>query len=173
MALLSICYQNNRQSQVSIVLCEARIYRLGSVNDWLASFYDTSHWKFTSPSKKNTLILYILAALIIVVVIANPNGNFVLPMNGGYIERYYGPIFWLLIIFLTTSVMISLYIIYSALVSNTTQRIKKQVAHVLKGVLVLTVFILLDVFLNVVLLKSDPVIPGLTSLGILISAIFS
>ncbi|MEK4882920.1 MULTISPECIES: histidine kinase N-terminal 7TM domain-containing diguanylate cyclase [Paenibacillus] len=122
--------------------------------------------------KKNTLILYILAALILVGVVANPNGSFVLPMNGGYIERYYGPIFWLLIIFLTTSVMISLYIIYSALVSNTTQRIKKQVAHVFKGVLVLTVFILLDVFLNVILLKSNPVIPGLTSLGILISAIF-
>lgn len=122
--------------------------------------------------KKNTLIVYILAALILVGVIVNPRESFVLPMNGGYIERSYGPVFWLFIIFLVSSIIASLYIIYSALVSRTTQRIKKQVAHVLKGVLVLTVFTLLDVFLNVVLLKSDPVIPGMTSLGILISAIF-
>lgn len=122
--------------------------------------------------KKNTLIVYIIAALILVGVIVNPRESFVLPMNGGYIERSYGPVFWLFIIFLVSSIIASLYIIYSALVSRTTQRIKKQVAHVLKGVLVLTVFILLDVFLNVVLLKSDPVIPGMTSLGILISAIF-
>lgn len=122
--------------------------------------------------KKNALILYTLAALIILGVIVNPNESFVLPMHGGYIERTYGPIFWLLIIYLTSVVAISLHIIYSALVSNTTQRIKKQVAHVLKGVLVLAAFVLLDVFLNVVLFKSQPVIPGMTSLGILISAIF-
>jgi two-component system cell cycle response regulator len=123
--------------------------------------------------KKKTLILYILAALILSgAVIANPNASFVLPMHGGYIERFYGPIFWIFISFITGSVAISLFIFYSALVSNTTQRIKKQVTLVLKGVLILTMFALLDVFLNVILFKSDPVIPGMTSLGILISAIF-
>lgn len=122
--------------------------------------------------KKETLIFYILAGAIILGVITNPYGSFVMPMNGGYIERSYGPFFWLFVIFLASTIVISLYIIYSALASNTTKRIKKQVSHVLKGVLVLTVFVLLDVFLNVILLKSDPVIPGLTSLGILISAIF-
>lgn len=93
-------------------------------------------------------------------------------MHGGYVERSYGPLFWLFILFLICTIINSLYIIYSALISNATQRIKKQVTHVLKGVLVLTVFVLLDVFLNVVLFKSQPVIPGMTSLGILISAIF-
>ncbi|MNO24524.1 Response regulator PleD [compost metagenome] len=122
--------------------------------------------------KKKTLILYIVAALILIGVVANPKQSFVLPMDGGYVERSYGPLFWLFILFLITTVIISLYIIYSALISNATQRIKKQVTHVLKGVLVLTVFVLLDVFLNVVLFKSEPVIPGMTSLGILISAIF-
>ncbi|WP_081389953.1 MULTISPECIES: histidine kinase N-terminal 7TM domain-containing diguanylate cyclase [Paenibacillus] len=122
--------------------------------------------------KKKTLILYIIAALILIGVIVNPKQSFVLPMHGGYVERSYGPLFWLFILFLITTIIISLYIIYSALISNATQRIKKQVTHVLKGVLVLTVFVLLDVFLNVVLFKSQPVIPGMTSLGILISAIF-
>jgi diguanylate cyclase (GGDEF)-like protein len=122
--------------------------------------------------KKKTLILYIVAALILIGVIANPKQSFVLPMDGGYVERSYGPLFWLFILFLISTVIVSLYIIYTALISNATQRIKKQVTHVLKGVLVLTVFVLLDVFLNVVLFKSEPVIPGMTSLGILISAIF-
>ncbi|MEK4353848.1 diguanylate cyclase [Paenibacillus sp. FSL R5-0475] len=122
--------------------------------------------------KKKTLILYIVAALILIGVIVNPKQSFVLPMHGGYVERSYGPLFWLFILFLICTIIISLYIIYSALISNATQRIKKQVTHVLKGVLVLTVFVLLDVFLNVVLFKSQPVIPGMTSLGILISAIF-
>lgn len=122
--------------------------------------------------KKKTLILYIVAAFILIGVIVNPKQSFVLPMHGGYVERSYGPLFWLFILFLITTIIISLYIIYSALISNATQRIKKQVTHVLKGVLVLTVFVLLDVFLNVVLFKSQPVIPGMTSLGILISAIF-
>ncbi|WP_234540125.1 histidine kinase N-terminal 7TM domain-containing diguanylate cyclase [Paenibacillus pseudetheri] len=122
--------------------------------------------------KKKTLILYIVAALILIGVIINPKQSFVLPMHGGYVERSYGPLFWLFILFLICTITISLYIIYSALISNATQRIKKQVTHVLKGVLVLTVFVLLDVFLNVVLFKSQPVIPGMTSLGILISAIF-
>ncbi|WP_339267862.1 diguanylate cyclase [Paenibacillus sp. FSL R5-0470] len=122
--------------------------------------------------KKKTLILYIVAALILIGVIVNPKQSFVLPMHGGYVERSYGPLFWLFILFLICTIIISLYIIYSALLSNATQRIKKQVTHVLKGVLVLTVFVLLDVFLNVVLFKSQPVIPGMTSLGILISAIF-
>ncbi|MEK3985543.1 diguanylate cyclase [Paenibacillus sp. FSL K6-3166] len=122
--------------------------------------------------KKKTLLLYIVAALILIGVIVNPKQSFVLPMHGGYVERSYGPLFWLFILFLICTIIISLYIIYSALISNATQRIKKQVTHVLKGVLVLTVFVLLDVFLNVVLFKSQPVIPGMTSLGILISAIF-
>ncbi len=122
--------------------------------------------------KKKTLILYIVAALILIGVIVNPKQSFVLPMHGGYVERSYGPLFWLFILFLICTIIISLYIIYSALISNATQRIKKQVTHVLKGVIVLTVFVLLDVFLNVVLFKSQPVIPGMTSLGILISAIF-
>lgn len=122
--------------------------------------------------KKKTLVLYIVAALILIGVIVNPKQSFVLPMHGGYVERSYGPLFWLFILFLICTIIISLYINYSALKSNATQRIKKQVTLVLKGVLVLTVFVLLDVFLNVVLFKSQPVIPGMTSLGILISAIF-
>ncbi|WP_438348491.1 histidine kinase N-terminal 7TM domain-containing diguanylate cyclase [Paenibacillus sp. FA6] len=121
--------------------------------------------------KRVSLVLLVSALFITLGVIVNPNGLFVLPMYGGYIQRSYGPIFWFMITVMITYVIISLYIIYLALVSNNTPRIKKQVAHVLKGVVVLTAFILLDVFLNVTLALS-PVIPGMTSLGISLSAIF-
>jgi diguanylate cyclase (GGDEF)-like protein len=110
--------------------------------------------------------------LISIGVFLNPNGMFVRPMNGTYIERTYGPIFWVLIAIQTIYLIISLYIIYLSLTSNTTARIKKQVSHVLKGVCVLTSFVLLDVLFNVILADVLPtVIPGLTSLGILLSAI--
>jgi two-component system cell cycle response regulator len=122
--------------------------------------------------KRISLVLFVPALLISFAVIFNPNRLFVLPMYGGYIQRTYGPIFWILITILITYGIISLYIIYVALVSNNTPRIKRQVAHVLKGVVVLTSFVLLDVFLNVILSPFLPVIPGMASLGILLSAIF-
>lgn len=124
--------------------------------------------------KKVSLLLFVPIIFIAIGIIINPNGMFVQPIQGGYIERTYGPMFWLIVIILATYALISLYIIYLALSSsNETARIKKQVSQVFKGVCVLTVFVLLDVFLNVVLSHSLPVvIPGLTSLGILLSAIF-
>jgi two-component system cell cycle response regulator len=122
--------------------------------------------------KKISLVLFVPALLISFAVIVNPNRLFVLPMYGGYIQRTYGPIFWILLTILITYGIISLYIIYVALASNNTPRIKKQVAHVLKGVVVLTSFVLFDVFLNVILSPFLPVIPGMASLGILLSAIF-
>lgn len=124
--------------------------------------------------KKIYILLLAPTLLLSLGVFINPDGMFVHPVNGGYIERTYGPIFWMIVAVLATYVLISLYIIYLALVSNSTPRIKKQVAHVLKGVSVLTAFVLLDIFLNVILsiYLPLPVIPGMTSLGILLSAIY-
>ncbi|OAB40659.1 hypothetical protein PMSD_01815 [Paenibacillus macquariensis subsp. defensor] len=123
--------------------------------------------------KKISSLIFVPVIFIAIGVIINPNGWFVRPMYGGYIERTYGPIFWFIVIILITYAMISIYIIYLALASNKTTRIKKQVYHVLQGVWMLLAFVLLDILFNVVLAKSLPgVIPGLTSLGILLSAIF-
>lgn len=105
-------------------------------------------------------------------VMLNPHGWFVLPVNGGYIERIYGPIFWINISILIIHAIVSLYIIYVALVSDQASRIKNQIMYMLKGILAVTVFLLIDIFLNVVLDDYLPVIPGFTSLGIVISAVF-
>ncbi|MEK4061502.1 MULTISPECIES: histidine kinase N-terminal 7TM domain-containing diguanylate cyclase [Paenibacillus] len=122
--------------------------------------------------RKILMLLFIPAIISSLGVVLNPNGWFVLPVNGGYVERIYGPIFWINISILVIHAIVSLYIIYVALVSDQAPRIKHQVMYMLKGILAVTVFLMLDIFLNVVLDDYLPVIPGFTSLGIVISAIF-
>jgi two-component system cell cycle response regulator len=122
--------------------------------------------------KKISFALFVPALLGALGVIINPNGMFVHPLHGDYIQRNYGSLFWFIITILIGYIIVSLLIMYRALVSDNAPRIKKQVKHVLNGILVMTAFILLDIFLNVVLAPFLPVIPGLTSFGILLSAIF-
>ncbi|SFM37900.1 diguanylate cyclase (GGDEF) domain-containing protein [Paenibacillus sp. 1_12] len=122
--------------------------------------------------RKKYFSLFVPAFLAIIAVVANPNGLFVSPVNHGFIVRTYGPVFWIVCMILISYVFISLYILYTALVSDIPFRVKKQVKLVLQGIFVFSVFALLDVLLNVVLAEWLPVIPGLTSLGILLSDIF-
>ncbi|MHA0856937.1 histidine kinase N-terminal 7TM domain-containing diguanylate cyclase [Paenibacillus sp. CMAA1364] len=121
--------------------------------------------------KKTSSFLVMSVLILTMGIIINPNGLFVQPVNGSYIQRTYGPIFWVMVTLMILSLIFSFYIIFLGLVSNNSSRIKKQVMHILGGVLVLMIFVLLDVFLNVIVVTS-PVIPGMTSLGILLSAIF-
>ncbi|OAB71902.1 histidine kinase N-terminal 7TM domain-containing diguanylate cyclase [Paenibacillus crassostreae] len=138
---------------------------------WLLfTFFLTDHSRYL---RKSVIILLYMPILIIAIsVIINPAGIFVLPMYDGYIQRTYGPLFWVILIVLVCYISISVYLIYSALKFNNTPRIKKQVMHVLKGVVILTAMVLLDILFNVVLASDLPVIPGFTSLGILLSAVF-
>ncbi|WNS42359.1 diguanylate cyclase [Paenibacillus sp. MMS20-IR301] len=123
-------------------------------------------------NRKVLITLIVPAILSSVAVIINPNGWFVLPVNGGYVERIYGPIFWVNLSILILHACVSLYIVYVALVSDQAPRIKNQIMYMLKGILAVCVFLLLDVLLNVILDDYLPVIPGFTSLGIAVSAAF-
>ncbi|AIQ55421.1 histidine kinase N-terminal 7TM domain-containing diguanylate cyclase [Paenibacillus sp. FSL R7-0331] len=122
--------------------------------------------------RKILILLFLPAVFSSLGVILNPYGWFVTPVNGGYVERIYGPIFWINIIILIIHALVSLYIIYVALVSDQASRIKNQIMYMLRGIIAVTVFLLLDILLNVVLDDYLPVIPGFTSLGIVISAVF-
>jgi two-component system cell cycle response regulator len=122
--------------------------------------------------RKIALFLFTPALLAALAVIVNPNGLFVLPVHGGYFQKDYGVLFWFITVILISYIIVSLYIMYRALVSDKTPRIKKQIKHVLKGILVMTTFILLDIVLDVVLAQFLPIIPGLTSFGIVLSAVF-
>lgn len=122
--------------------------------------------------RKTTIILCVPALLAALGVVVNPGGIFVQPLHGGYIHRVYGPLFWFIITILLGYLFLSFYLMLQTLASVRQPRIKRQIRLVLKGLLVLTVCTLSDIFLNVVLDPWLPVIPGLTSIGILLSDIF-
>ncbi len=122
--------------------------------------------------RKVLLLLSAPAIFSAACIIFSPYSWFVQPVNEGYIQRTYGPLFWLFIAVIIIQVVTSLYVISTALVRDLVPRVRKQVMLVLKGILAVSVFILLDIALNVVLDPYLPVIPGMTSLGILLSAVF-
>ncbi|MCJ8011019.1 diguanylate cyclase [Paenibacillus sp. KQZ6P-2] len=124
------------------------------------------------PSKKKSFLIPLPALLGAIAAICNPNSLFVEPVNGGYYERIYGPIFWITAPLLLGYGIVSLYMIYKTLVSDNAPRIKKQVKQVLRGIMVMIIFICADILVNVVFPLPQKVTPGLTSLGILFSAVF-
>ncbi|OXM82900.1 histidine kinase N-terminal 7TM domain-containing diguanylate cyclase [Paenibacillus rigui] len=116
-------------------------------------------------------ILCVPALLAALGVVVNPYGIFVQPIHGGYIQRAYGPLFWFIITILLAYLFISVYLMLQTIASARSPRIQSQVRLVVKGIMVLIVCALSDILLNVVLAPWLPVIPGLTSGGILLSDI--
>ncbi|MGG6310545.1 diguanylate cyclase [Paenibacillus macerans] len=121
-----------------------------------------------------TLFLFVVPAVVAAVgVILNPTNIFVQPLEGGYIHRAYGPWFWVTIVILLSYFFASLFFLLRALHSSKTLlTIKKQVQITLRGIFVLAAFACSDLLLNVVLREWLPIIPGLTSVGIFLSALF-
>lgn len=121
---------------------------------------------------KKCIPLFMPALIAALIVILNPQGLFVKPLYGAYVEREYGPLFWIVSVIVTSYFVASLILMLHTLWSNKALRIKQQIRLVLKGVAVMMIFITADIVFNVILSEYLPVIPGLTSLGILLSAIF-
>ncbi|QZN77031.1 diguanylate cyclase [Paenibacillus sp. DR312] len=124
-------------------------------------------------SAKGTFLLFVPAVIGAIGVVANPWNEFVIPLEGGYIERAYGPWFWVVMVILVSYFLVSLVVLFRAVYSSqTSAMIKKQVRITLWGILVLAVFATIDAILNVVLARWLPIIPGMTSLGIFLSDLF-
>ncbi|MGF9699357.1 diguanylate cyclase [Paenibacillus sp. MABNR03] len=124
--------------------------------------------------KKRSFLLFTPAIVAAVGVMINPLNWFVTPLEGGYVERAYGPWFWFVMIVLVSYFVASLFILFGALrASDKSPTIKKQVKITLWGIFVLAIFAAIDALLNVVLRAWIPfIIPGLTSLGIFLSDLF-
>ncbi|WP_188540723.1 histidine kinase N-terminal 7TM domain-containing diguanylate cyclase [Paenibacillus segetis] len=138
---------------------------------WLLfTLFLTGHSKFLR--RKISLLIYVPVILVTLSAIFNPKSMFVQPVHGGYVQRAYGPLFWVISAIFIGYLIVSLYFMYLALKSEQVSRIKKPVIQMRKGILVMSAFIFMDIFLNVVFPLPIPVIPGLTSLGILLSACF-
>ncbi|WP_145335129.1 diguanylate cyclase [Paenibacillus xylanexedens] len=124
-------------------------------------------------SQRRLLLLFVPAVIGAIGVVANPWHDFVTPLEGGYIERAYGPWFWVVMFILVSYFVSSLVIMFRAVFSSKTPAmIQKQVKITLWGIFVLAVFATLDAILNVLLSRWLPIIPGLTSLGIFLSDLF-
>ncbi|NHN35298.1 histidine kinase N-terminal 7TM domain-containing diguanylate cyclase [Paenibacillus agricola] len=119
---------------------------------------------------KRSLLLLLPALLAAFTVMENPSGLFVSQVHNSFIQRSYGTLFWFVIVVLLGYLLVSLYLMVRTLVAeDTAPRLKKQVTLLFTGIAILSVFALSDVFFNVVMAGWLPVIPGLTSLGILLS----
>ncbi|WP_434748731.1 diguanylate cyclase [Paenibacillus amylolyticus] len=124
-------------------------------------------------SQRRLLLLFVPAVIGAIGVVANPWHDFVTPLEGGYIERAYGPWFWVVMFILVSYFVSSLVIMFRAVFSpKTPAMIQKQVKITLWGIFVLAMFATLDAILNVLLSRWLPIIPGLTSLGIFLSDLF-
>jgi two-component system cell cycle response regulator len=120
--------------------------------------------------KAGRMLAYIMPAILCVVgALWNPSYLFMSPVNGSYLDRVYGPIFWILILVQFAYFFIALMNMFYALKSVHSFNQRKQLATALIGMFVLTGFGLLDVLVNVLLADWLPVIPGQLALGILLS----
>lgn len=124
--------------------------------------------------KRSTLFMAAIPSIIsAVLVTTNPwHYLFTRPSDYGWTVRTYGPFFWvfalsgLFYLILSTGVMLRT----AKLLSES--HMKKQLSLCIRGILLLIFFSVFDVLLNVIVYPySKVIIPGLTSLGIAISAI--
>lgn len=124
-------------------------------------------------SKAQMVLILAPACIAAAGVVLNLGGEFAFPIAGSFVERTYGPWFWVVTAVLVGYFIVSLTVLFRALSSpHTSSAVRKQVKITLYGIYVLTAFACLDSLLNVVLGNWLPVIPGLTSLGILLSCLF-
>ncbi len=104
-------------------------------------------------------------------VVWNPGHAFLKPVDGMYDQREYGTLFWLLTLVQFAYFFYALINMFQAIRTVRTSNERKQLATTLVGMFVLTLFAAIDLMVNVLLSDWLPIIPGLMSLGILLSDI--
>ncbi|WP_227872279.1 histidine kinase N-terminal 7TM domain-containing diguanylate cyclase [Paenibacillus albus] len=125
------------------------------------------------PSRKFLISMISPSLLMSAFIVWNPAGLFMHAVNGGYTERIYGPIFWGLAALLVTYYGISVRMLLQTYLKRKAQQEDSvSIRNALIGIVILVSMALLDLFVNVVLDPWLPVIPGLTSLGIVMSNLY-
>jgi two-component system cell cycle response regulator len=126
------------------------------------TIYITGHSTYIN-GKIFTLLL-IPTIITAIFVIIKPSA-FVHPVNGGYEQRIYGPLFWFIIIILFSYFLTSLYLMFRSLRTDKSPHIRNRIRLILIGFLIISGFTIADLYVNVILTPKHPVV-GLTSLGI-------
>jgi len=128
---------------------------------------------FTLESNKKRKVSMRLAALppivIAVCILLNPViGWFAQPVDGSFVYREYGPIFWVLVVMVSLYNGIGCYLLIGTL-RKRNGTVRKQSMLLLIGQLLLIVMCGLDVLLNVWIGNLRHIYPGFASIGILMS----
>ena len=118
---------------------------------------------------KRILLYFAPAFVCITLAMWNPGFMFMSPVGGSYVDRVYGPLFWLLVLVQFAYFFTALMNMFHALKTVNGVNQRKQLATALIGMFVLTGFGLLDVLVNVLLAQWLPIVPGLLASGILLS----
>lgn len=120
------------------------------------------------------LSLAVLAApavISVILITTNPlHYHFARPENGGWEIRTYGPVFWFFLLSTVIYVTSATFIMIRKMRTRPEQLIQKQIRLIYWGLASPILLGLLDTLINVVFYPKFGLIPGLTSLGIAISA---
>lgn len=117
--------------------------------------------------------MWALPALIgIILMTTNPwHLLFAQPVDGQWVVRTYGPFFWVFIASSMFYVFASIVYILRATERTAEKGLRRQLQLCLLGLVLVVFFSILDLLINVVFYPAFGVVPGLTSLGIFLSAI--
>ncbi|WP_240546627.1 GGDEF domain-containing protein [Paenibacillus artemisiicola] len=122
---------------------------------------------------RNVVLLTLAPSLLLpAAMIWNPDNLFVAPVGGGYAERVYGPVFWAVIVQLVGYFLYAIGILRKAYRSGDARSGGPRVGNALIGLVILVTLPTLDLVVNVALDPWLPVVPGMTTLSILLSDIY-
>lgn len=120
-------------------------------------------------------VLYLAAAPAVLcsfMITTNPwHMLFARPYGGEWVNRTYGCLFWFFVISCMIYLVISTTLMLGTMKTFTESNIRKQFFLCIWGVILVLVFALADVVFNVVLYPAFGFVPGLTSFGIVLSAL--
>ncbi|MFA4886043.1 MAG: diguanylate cyclase [Desulfotomaculaceae bacterium] len=124
--------------------------------------------------KRFTLYLSAIPSVLSAVLVTTNPWHFLFtrPSDYGWTVRTYGPLFWVFAISGLFYLILSTSLMQRTVKLLSDGNMKKQLSLCIRGILLLLLFSVFDVLLNVIVYPYTKVIvPGLTSLGIAISAI--
>ncbi|MFC4811440.1 diguanylate cyclase [Paenibacillus sp. GCM10023250] len=124
------------------------------------------------PGRNVVLFTMAPSLLLSAAMIWNPGNLFVAPVGGGYAERVYGPVFWAVIVQMVGYFLYAIGMLWKAYRSGDARSGGPRVGNALIGLVILVTLPALDLVVNVALDHWLPVVPGMTTLGIVLSDVY-
>ena len=123
-------------------------------------------------NRRSMTALALPTAAVVILIILNPSGTFMKPLEADFIERAYGPIFWVMVAIQFVYLALSSALLVGTFRDDAASRQRRQIRMAMTGMFILAGFALADTVVNVVFDSELPDVAGLTSCGILFSVIY-